>query len=238
MLNLWIGAAMILSMNTGANELINFEVSPSIANGELIMDLKIENTGDETVNLEFSTSQKYEIEITDDAGNEIYTYSKGRAFLQVLQNLALTPGERKHWTEKWNFQQEGIQLQPGTYKITAAVTGRLLKEGTGPLIARSTFSIPESSAAMNVETEGERGTYKVTGEVNKAGKDLYYTVEDGHHIYVKEQKTAINDKKFEIQISIDESELPSNATLMLNLYEKGDNGEVTSTQSIVLERFS
>ncbi|MFC5735710.1 BsuPI-related putative proteinase inhibitor [Cytobacillus gottheilii] len=237
MLNLWIGAAMMLSLNAGTSENIRFDVNPSIDNGEVVMDLKLENIGDETVNFDFHSSQKYEIEISDEAGNEIYTYSKGKSFLQVLQNLALTPGESKHWTEKWNFQKEGKELNPGTYKITAALTGRQLKEGAGPLTAQSQFTIAEKNA-INVQTVGENGIYKVTGEVKDSAEDLYYTVEDGHHVYQKEQKVHIKDEQFEINIEIAESKLPNHATLMLNLYKKGEDEEISSTQPIVLERFN
>lgn len=57
----------------------------------------IKNTGKQTLNLEFGTSQKYEYVITDKNGNEVYRYSKHNAFMQVLQELKLGPGEEKQF---------------------------------------------------------------------------------------------------------------------------------------------
>lgn len=240
MLNLWIGAAMLIGLNLGGSEEIkpySFEVNPYMENEEMVIEVRLENTGEETLNFEFSTSQKYEIEISDEDGKVLYTYSKGKSFLQVLQNLALKPGESQVWTEKLNAGKDEVELKPGSYKITSTITGRLLNDGAGPIRANAQFSIPDESV-LNIQTEGSRGTYNVVGEVSNGVSDLYYTVEDGHHVYVNEQKVKVEDNKFEIEIMIDESKLPSNATLLLNLYEKGGDSEGKSLQVIVLERFS
>lgn len=101
----------------------------------------------------------------------------------------------------------------------------------------------ESNAIFkNVVVEGKSGEYVVKGEARTKIGTFFYTVEDGHYQYVDETKVYFTKKNstgglFEINIELPKENLPNNATLILNLYERDENGKVKNTLPVVLEMF-
>lgn len=93
----------------------------------------------------------------------------------------------------------------------------------------------------NVQVEGKSGKYTVQGEASTKEGKFYYTVEDGHNQLVDETIVTLEKKfpesaTFQIKISIPKEQLPQNATLILNLYERDSNGNIANTLPVVLEQ--
>lgn len=98
--------------------------------------------------------------------------------------------------------------------------------------------VEKSSAIFeNVVVEGKKGEYVVTGEARTKTGTFFYTVEDGHYQYVDETKVNTSGGAFEINIHLPKENLPENATLILNLYERDKNGDIQNTLPVVLEMF-
>jgi hypothetical protein len=93
----------------------------------------------------------------------------------------------------------------------------------------------------NMQVEGKNGDYTVKGEASTKEGKFYYTVEDGHNQYVEETPVTLEKKfpeqsPFEIKISIPKDDLPQNATLILNLYERSKEGNIINNFPVVLEQ--
>jgi hypothetical protein len=106
----------------------------------------------------------------------------------------------------------------------------------------TTTSEESESPFRNVQVSGGKGKYSVIGEAATKERVLYYTVEDGHFQYVEETKLNLAKKfpewsSFKLEINIPNDKLPENATLILNLYERDEGGNVTNTYPVVLEQF-
>lgn len=99
-----------------------------------------------------------------------------------------------------------------------------------------------NSIFQNISVEGKKGEYVVTGEARTREGVFFYTVEDGHYQYVDETKVVTTEKSpdwssFKINIKISRDKLPDNATLILNLYERDEQGDIQNTLPVVLEMF-
>ncbi|MDF1507402.1 intracellular proteinase inhibitor [Robertmurraya sp. DFI.2.37] len=94
---------------------------------------------------------------------------------------------------------------------------------------------------QNVQVEGELGEYRVKGKVSANTGKLFYTVEDGHYQYIDEKVLPLAEKDssmalFELEIKIAKEKLPQNATLILHLYEKDEDGRIIHSKPVVLEQ--
>ena len=88
---------------------MNYSVDESI-----IMTLKIFNYTEEDVVFHFNNSQRYDFIIEDKEGNEVWRWSEGRMFAQMLgeEILGLNNSEVTYTAEYRN------KLSPDYYKIT------------------------------------------------------------------------------------------------------------------------
>lgn len=72
----------------------------------------VRNEGDEEIELEFSDSCKADFALEDDDG-EIWRFSDGRMFAQVLSSDVLAPGEETTYEAEWS------DPEPGEYTAVA-----------------------------------------------------------------------------------------------------------------------
>jgi len=116
-LGLWLG----VSGNTTSEETnMNYGISMmtekmSYSVGEPIkMTLKIFNYTEEDIIFHFNTSQRYDFIIEDQKGNEIWRWSEGRMFAQMLGEEILRPNNPEI---TYATEYKG-KLSPGYYKVT------------------------------------------------------------------------------------------------------------------------
>ena len=116
-LGLWLTA---YGNTTSEERNMNYGISMSIDKmsysvGEPIkMTFKIFNYKEENIVFYFNTSQRYDFIIEDEEGNEIWRWSEGRMFAQMLgeETLGLTNSEIIYIAEYTD------KLSPGYYKVT------------------------------------------------------------------------------------------------------------------------
>ncbi|WP_180953562.1 BsuPI-related putative proteinase inhibitor [Bacillus sp. T33-2] len=225
-------------------EEIIFIVDPIAGPDKAQFDLTLRSDGQNSIELQFPTSQRYEIVVKDETGNRVFQFSEGKAFAQVLGSLTLRPGEDITWKEEWDYIQGGTRLKQGEYTVYAELkasmaNGKPMKKLTDV----KKMHIPAANPFFrNVKSEGEKGTYKVTGEARPEAGAIYFTVEDGHNEQIQEAEVKVATQAgwspFTIQLTIPEDKLPQNGTLMFNLYERSkENGKIIHTYPVVLERF-
>lgn len=225
-----------------------FFAEPVVLPDRIDFELALTNEGEDPLTFVFPSSQKYEILVNDKGGETVFRYSADKMFSQALQKITLAPNQTVSWTEEWNFQSTGTDMKPGEYQVVAKlkatkVDGKPISDNQ-KLTSRSTFLIPgEIQIYKNLIVKGEQGNYQVTGRVRPLGGKLFYTVEDGHNELIAETVVKTETKypqwsDLSLSISIKESRLPSNGTLILHLYERaGQDEEMIHTCPVVLEKF-
>ncbi len=83
--------------------------------GKIItIKLKVFNYSAETINFYFNSSQRYDFIIENDEGNEIWCWSEGRIFAQMLGEEILGPSNPE---VIYTAEYKG-KLSPGYYKVT------------------------------------------------------------------------------------------------------------------------
>jgi hypothetical protein len=85
--------------------------------------LRVTNATNHMRSLEFRTSQRYDFILLDENDEEVYRWSTGQAFLQVLGEEVLEAGQQRAWEEVLSAPTE-----PGEYRLQGvipAAEGRL-----------------------------------------------------------------------------------------------------------------
>lgn len=98
--------------------------------------------------------------------------------------------------------------------------------------AASANSNKEQVTVQNLSVSGTKGNYVVKG-IFAEGKDVYYTVEDGHNELIPKKKLPLSNHKFSLEIHLNKEELPKNGTIILYFSVEGKE-----PYSVVLETFS
>lgn len=90
----------------------------------VVMTFTVENTGVIAETLAFSSGQQYDFRITLN-GQEVWRWSAGRVFIQMLTSLTLKPGEKKTFTAAWpQRDNQGGQVKAGEYAVEAFLTSQ------------------------------------------------------------------------------------------------------------------
>ncbi|TQS75945.1 hypothetical protein DX933_03730 [Ornithinibacillus gellani] len=104
---------------------VEFTLVPAdMQSAEKTFNYTVKNNSEDSVVFQFGSSQKYEFIITNEAGEEVHRYSKGRAFMQVIQEMELKPGDEE------TFELELPELEKGTYTITVFLAAKGFSEKT------------------------------------------------------------------------------------------------------------
>lgn len=100
--------------------------SPDAGPPQLLARFTLRNTTSDPIRLEFPTSQRYDLEIRNEAGEVVYRWSDGKAFLDVVNSEDFGPGERNYTVLVPLSGKDGSPMQPGRYTVEAWLsTGRL-----------------------------------------------------------------------------------------------------------------
>ncbi|GLB58869.1 BsuPI-related putative proteinase inhibitor [Cytobacillus sp. NCCP-133] len=226
----------------GSKKPYEFEVLPYAGPERLEMDIILRNTENDPLDFEFPSSQKYEILIYDEKGNPVYSYSKGKVFLQALQTLKLKPDESLIWREQWDYVYNGNRVTEGEYRIKAILQAKKLNEETltEKPASESPVYIPGKSASFrHAKTSGEDGAYTVAFEARSLGGKLFYAVEDGHNELWAERPLQTKSRNWEsitLKINIPNRKLPRSGSVILHLYEKSQkDGSIIQSVPVILE---
>ncbi|GAA0379866.1 hypothetical protein GCM10008968_39610 [Bacillus horti] len=225
----------------------NLEVEQSGSN--ILFKLHLENKGTEDVELEFSSSQQYEVTIKDEDGEEVYRHSIDKMFAQALTTVEVKAGETYTWEDELDLNSQSVVLD-GTVTVEAEIVATNTAESLGlsqsdltataeleweatedstggsedPNTESGDNEVYENDTFRNIEVSGENGVYTITGEARVFEANLNYSVTEGHFYYIEDahettSNGAPNWGTFTINIDISEEELPVNGTVTLELYE-------------------
>ena len=76
------------------------------------------NNNNWPVKRQYTSSQRYDMVVRDDAGGIVWRWSQDMAFSAVIGTNVLQPGEGVSQTETWKFEDNaGSTVQPGSYEL-------------------------------------------------------------------------------------------------------------------------
>ena len=94
----------------------------SLRPGETLrLVLTLRNAADSVRRLSLPTAQTHDFAIASDGGRELWRWSAGRRFAQVLGELELRPGEERRFLATWHCAPGS---PPGRYRAEASLTAR------------------------------------------------------------------------------------------------------------------
>jgi len=96
--------------------------------------LRVVNVSERRLELDFPDGQTREFAVYDAAGREVWRWSRGRLFTQVMQNKLLHAGDTVTYAERWN------RPTPGTYEVVAT-----LRSANHPVSLRAQFTVPDGA---------------------------------------------------------------------------------------------
>lgn len=128
------------------NHQFKFSLTPIVGTEKVGFQLIIKNNEDSPLNIEFPTSQFYEITVTDQSGHEVYRYSKGKSFLQALQSIKIGPHQTYLKVENWDYKVNGKRVPAGKYTVTATLLSKKLNgqplSNEQILVSKIEFNVP------------------------------------------------------------------------------------------------
>ncbi len=240
-------------------EQLTFDGQAQSGEEGISFDFFITNDSEKPITLGFSSSQKYEIVLENEAGEVVYKYSEGQMFAQQLTTEELEPGGQLAASE--TIDQE---LPPGEYEAKMSFLVRTVNDQpleTKPFEMTKTVTVggentEEESAPADVSSSdpqygdvfremtmsGEDGKYSVAGEANVNNGEFFYTIDDGHNIFVEDKAVKVDDPEkewspFSLEIEVDPAELPESGALVMTIYEKDKNGQPIHMNYVPLENF-
>lgn len=93
--------------------------------------LRVANQGHKQVEIAFPNGQAYDFVVLDPVGREVWRWSRGRLFTQVIQDKLLSAGDDMRLAETWSARTHG--------KFTAVAR---LNSTNYPLEQRADFVLP------------------------------------------------------------------------------------------------
>ena len=94
--------------------------------GESIeVTINIRNASVNPVSLTFFSGQRFDLLVRRPRGDEIWRWSHDKAFIQIVQSIAIRPNEPLTLKGSWDQRDyQGRRADPGAYEVIAYVTGR------------------------------------------------------------------------------------------------------------------
>jgi hypothetical protein len=80
--------------------------------------LRVLYEGDAPVRLVFSSSQRFDFRLLDERDTEVWAWSRGRAFAQMLGEMEMDPAHR----ELLYVERFAAPASPGRYRLVGEVT--------------------------------------------------------------------------------------------------------------------
>jgi hypothetical protein len=127
-----VGASLAVALDAGAPRFV----------------LTVANVSDHRMELAFPDGHTRDFAVYDARGREVWRWSAGRMFTQVMRTKLLAAGDAVTYEERW------VRPAPGRYSVVAT-----LRSENHPLARTATFEIPEPGAAPAGDAAG--GTSRV-----------------------------------------------------------------------------
>jgi len=96
--------------------------------------LEVHNAGSAPQRLEFPTARTHDFAVSDAHGVEVWRWSRGRLFAQVLSEIELAPGQSQRFAAAWDQRTASGALAPaGRYRVVGSLACSPAPPPVGPL---------------------------------------------------------------------------------------------------------
>lgn len=112
----WVGCATLQEEGAVSSPLAP-TLQVRIERDSVVLDLHVTNVSEEPVRLEFPTSQRFDFVVERESGAELWRWSEGRMFAQVLGTETVAPGSTLHYRAAW-APPSGLR---GTFEATGVL---------------------------------------------------------------------------------------------------------------------
>ncbi len=104
--------------------------------------LEVRNAGDAPITFSFTTAQRYDVVIWNDDCKELWRWSAGRMFAQVVQSTSVSGRGRVVYHIPWQQRdQAGRQVRIGGYEAQVVFLGRAPQGGAPVVLPPLTFAV-------------------------------------------------------------------------------------------------
>jgi hypothetical protein len=88
------------------------------------MTMRLVNCASEPITRTFPSAQRYDFAAKTEEGEEVWRWSNGMSFADEKGEETYQPSQQLTFTETWDqLDNEGQQVEPGQYQLTADSTG-------------------------------------------------------------------------------------------------------------------
>ncbi len=103
--------------NEGGKESTSFHAGEAVT-----LVITIRNRAGAERSLTLPSSQTHDVVVHADGQKEVWRWSSGRMFAQVITDLAFAPGETRTYTVTWDqTDRHGARVPPGDYRAVGLV---------------------------------------------------------------------------------------------------------------------
>jgi hypothetical protein len=132
----WTGCArkpgpLSVDPGQGAPADLSASLAAKVSGDTITFTLRVMNTTNGPVRIEFPTAQRYDFEVGTTVGERVWQWSADRGFGQALGSVTLRSGESAEYSEAWRGGR------PGEYYVLAR-----LASTNKPVELRTGFTIP------------------------------------------------------------------------------------------------
>ncbi|HEV2440821.1 MAG TPA: BsuPI-related putative proteinase inhibitor [bacterium] len=106
------------------------------------LTLTLHNAGPAAVTFSFATSQRVDVVLYDDNCREIWRWSRGRMFAQVIGRLTVAPGAIVTYRVRWDQRdQSGRPVRLGAYEARVVFLGRRMPRANPVVLSPLEFAV-------------------------------------------------------------------------------------------------
>ena len=87
-----------------------------VGQGSVDFVLNVTNAGGQPIRLDFNSGQRFDVSVTDSAGNGVWHWSADKSFIQSLGTETLEPGATLAYEATWP------DAPPGSYRALGEIT--------------------------------------------------------------------------------------------------------------------
>ncbi|HSM35662.1 MAG TPA: BsuPI-related putative proteinase inhibitor [Longimicrobiales bacterium] len=87
-----------------------------VGDGSIDFVLNVTNAGGEPIRLDFNSGQRFDVSVSDSAGNGVWHWSADKSFIQSLGSETLDPGATLAYEATWP------DAPPGSYRALGEIT--------------------------------------------------------------------------------------------------------------------
>ena len=96
--------------------------------------MSVTNTSDKLLPFRFQSGQSYDFAIHDASGREVWRWSRGNFFTQVVRNDSIRASAKWQFEATWNRKDnDDNPVPPGAYRLTAILTASPQVQASMPL---------------------------------------------------------------------------------------------------------